>query len=269
MLKKFLSSFISSKNETTENYLPEKKPAFYFTVAGAFGERQTLIRKKAFKSSGDRHDLFLIPEPDNPVDKNAIIVYAKKIGQIGYVPAEIAKEVNLFIINYPGYALAYEKIDARPWDPDDEDLDVEVKLYALDSSEALIATEQEAEIEFAFTDLETSYINAVKNHYPQLPLSGSRNKTYILIEWAGHVFLKLKIGKRLQYALLPTDFESLDEIALTIEDPSKAEADNIRAMLPSPDDTIRLKPYLDKQEAIINPKIQWYDQLYSEMIKIK
>lgn len=25
MLKKFFSSFVSSKNETTENYLPEKK----------------------------------------------------------------------------------------------------------------------------------------------------------------------------------------------------------------------------------------------------
>lgn len=133
------------KKESTGNYLPEKKPTYYFTVAGAFGERQTRIRKSSFKDSGDRHDLFLIPEPDNPADKNAVIIYARKVGQIGYVPANIAKEINQFMLEYPNYALSYEKVDARPWDPDDEDIDVEVKLYALDSSEALIAAEQKAE----------------------------------------------------------------------------------------------------------------------------
>lgn len=215
------------------------------------------------------HDLFLIPEPENPVDKNAIIVYAKRIGQIGYVPAKIAKEVNQFMLKCPGYALTYEKVDAQPWDPNDNDIDVEVKLYSLDSSEALIAAEQKAEQECEFTDLELSYICAIKRLYPHLPLSGAKNKTYILLEWAGHTFLKLKIGKRLKYALLPADFEHLDQIDLAFENPTKAEAGNIRAILPSPDDTIKLKPYLDEQEKNTNKKIMWFDQLYSDMSKIK
>lgn len=269
MLKKFFSSLVSSDKETTENYLPEKKPAYYFTVAGAFDERQTRIRKKSFKDTGNRHDLFLIPEPENPVDKNAIMVYAKRIGQIGYVPATIAKEVNQFLQKYPGYALTYEKVDARPWDPNDYDIDVEVKLYSLDSSEALIAAEQIAEQECTFTDLESSYICAVKRLYPHLPLSAAKDKTYILIERGGHTFLKLKIGKRLQYALLPADFEHLDQIDLAFEAPTKAEIGNIRAMLPSPDDTIKLKPYLDELEKTISKKILWFDQLYSDMSKIK
>ena len=269
MLKKFFSSLVSSEKESTGNYLPEKKPTYYFTVAGAFGERQTRIRKSSFKDSGDRHDLFLIPEPDNPADKNAVIIYARKVGQIGYVPANIAKEINQFMLEYPNYALSYEKVDARPWDPDDEDIDVEVKLQALDSSEALIAAEQKAEKKYEFTDLEASYICAIKNLYPQFPLSSSKNKTYILIEWAGHTFLKLKIGKRLQYALLPESLETLEQINLVFEEPTKAEVGNIRAMLPSPNDTIKLKPYLDEQGTLIKKKILWFDQLYSEMSKIK
>ncbi|MEE0434446.1 MAG: HIRAN domain-containing protein [Peptococcaceae bacterium] len=269
MLKKFFSSLVSPEKETTENYLPEKKPAYYFTVAGTFGERQTRIQKKSFKDSGNRHDLILIPEPENPVDKNAIMVYAKRIGQIGYVPAEIAKEINQFMLKCPSYALTYEKVDARPWDPSDEDLDVEVKLYALNSSEALIAAEQKAEQEYDFTDLESAYICAAKRLYPHLSLSGAKDKTYIHIEWGGHTFLTLKIGKRLQYALLPADFEHLDQIDLAFEDPTKTEIGNIRAMLPSPDDTIKLKPYLDEQEKNITKKILWFDQLYSDMSKIK
>lgn len=269
MFKKIFSSLTSSKTIPEENYLSEQKPAFYFTVAGSFSERQNLIQKKSFKKFGDRYDLTLIPEPENPFDKNAIIIYAKRYGQIGYVPATIAEQVNDFIITFPNYALNYETVAARPFDPNDNSLNVEIKLYAIELSESIISSEQKAEMVCDFTDLESTYINVVKSLYPQISLSALKEKNYILIKWAGHDFLKLKIGKRLQYALIQNNLENLDQIDLVFEEPNKIESGHVRITLSSPDDIIKLKPYLNKQEVLINQKILWFDQLYSEMSKIK
>jgi hypothetical protein len=61
-------------------------PVFRFLVAGvSFGDRQAVLLGV---NNGDRLDL--VPEPDNPHDRNAISVRTSNGDSVGYVPREQA-----------------------------------------------------------------------------------------------------------------------------------------------------------------------------------
>jgi len=70
--------------------------SFYTKVAGVSkknangSSRQKIIEECVWKG----HPLDLIPEPNNPYDKNAVGVWWSNDRQIGYLSAEVAEEIS-------------------------------------------------------------------------------------------------------------------------------------------------------------------------------
>lgn len=68
---------------------------FYTKVAGViYPNRDGSSRQEIISRCQQCEQVDLIPEPDNPVDSNAIAVIRENGEQIGYLPRDLAKDVG-------------------------------------------------------------------------------------------------------------------------------------------------------------------------------
>ena len=106
------------------------------------------------------------------------------------------------------------------------------------------------------------FVEYARNILPGIPITATENSKYLVLSLYGYDFLKIRIGARLTYALLPGEKSSYNTLNLDLTDPSNAEAGNVRAMLTTPSDLSGLENIMKKEIERIQLRVSLYDLQY-------
>ena len=117
---------------------------------------------------------------------------------------------------------------------------------------------QEAATSLSIEDQEV--LEVIRGLFPSASLFALRDDTYLRIEGIFDVFLLIKTGGRIQYALLPGDLDDYEAVDMRLIQSEQTEPGYVRAMFNAPVDFNALEDFLAKRIDIDTQKASYFEK---------